>query len=934
MARKRSVFFCRVQSFLKKVLLGLMLTLVIVLGHPAVGLDNPNLISQELSLVNSQTQGTDFSTLSGDAQQLVNEGIKLYQAGRYEEALNKWRDAAHAYEQINNESGETGKAISLINQAQAWEKMGFSLRACETLTQALQFDYEVCHNPDRQHLPKFKHDYVSATGLRILGDVLRDIGNLEISQKVLEQTCEIVKGLSSNQQELSSIEQLKVDVLLSLGNTARALGNRERNRNYSIGEKKETEEEEKFLSAPTERCSRKQNLEAIDYYYQAINYYKMAMNCPQPNSSIASIDARLNRLSLLLDIEWWFRDHGQKDNAKNWVSDNQIEINELSEIKSTIDKLPPSREAIYTKINLAQILTLFHLSPCENPQICSSNNDVNQLVNNAKQLLNDANQQAEQLKDRLMQAYTMGYMGWIYEKNEQYQEALLFTKQALDLAEEAKEREIIYQWQWQLGRIYKKLNKFKEARDAYQNTINNVRYIRDNLQLINSDAQLFFRDRVESIYRDFVDLILKNNKNFPDGEQKALLEAIIQVQELEVFELQKFLNCLESKKIELKSSKIEIKDIVNNIVYGKPTAVAVFPIVLDDRLEVILKSPDSQKLRSYSSFYSSKENRNDLEFKIKELQKFLLKADAGIEEWQPISQYLYDLLIRPAEDKGYIKPDSTLVFVLDGSLKNIPMSVLMDGNNKYLIEKYAVAIAPTLGLSSKEPQEPQEEPKEEPLSTKLLIAGWTTSQQKEICINEKKFSFNSIKAELDDEINNIKKIVPNTDTILGNNFKTKYFRRQLNSSSYSIVHLATHGNFSSNPQETFLLTSDELINVYELSDIFKSKQQTGTNDIQLLVLSACQTAKGDRWATLGLAGIAEQTGAHSTLATLWSVDSKSTSMLMPYFYENLVHKNMPKANISKAEALRQAQLTLMHDNSNNYRKPYFWAPFIIIGDWR
>ena len=97
--------------------------------------------------------------------------------------------------------------------------------------------------------------------------------------------------------------------------------------------------------------------------------------------------------------------------------------------------------------------------------------------------------------------------------------------------------------------------------------------------------------------------------------------------------------------------------------------------------------------------------------------------------------------------------------------------------------------------------------------------------------------------------------------------------------------------------------------------------------IELLILSACQTAKGDKRAVLGMAGVALRSGARSTIATLWSVQDDSTSELMTQFYIQL-----QKPGITRAEALRQAQLSLLR--SSNYQHPYHWAPFVLIGNWR
>lgn len=96
--------------------------------------------------------------------------------------------------------------------------------------------------------------------------------------------------------------------------------------------------------------------------------------------------------------------------------------------------------------------------------------------------------------------------------------------------------------------------------------------------------------------------------------------------------------------------------------------------------------------------------------------------------------------------------------------------------------------------------------------------------------------------------------------------------------------------------------------------------------IELLVLSACQTAAGDERAGLGIAGVAFQAGARSTIASLWNLDDESTSVLMNEFYQELANKKL-----TKAEALRHAQLALLQNPK--YKRPMFWAPYILLGNW-
>jgi CHAT domain-containing protein len=127
-------------------------------------------------------------------------------------------------------------------------------------------------------------------------------------------------------------------------------------------------------------------------------------------------------------------------------------------------------------------------------------------------------------------------------------------------------------------------------------------------------------------------------------------------------------------------------------------------------------------------------------------------------------------------------------------------------------------------------------------------------------------------------------------------------------------------------EETFILTWDNRINVKELGAILQTREQDIDNPIELLVLSACQTAQGDRRAPLGIAGVAVRSGARSTLATLWSVDDKSAAEFMVEFYRQLA-----KSKVTKAEAIRLAQLKLLQQRE--YSNPFYWAPFVLLGNW-
>jgi CHAT domain-containing protein len=141
------------------------------------------------------------------------------------------------------------------------------------------------------------------------------------------------------------------------------------------------------------------------------------------------------------------------------------------------------------------------------------------------------------------------------------------------------------------------------------------------------------------------------------------------------------------------------------------------------------------------------------------------------------------------------------------------------------------------------------------------------------------------------------------------------------------VHLATHGQFSSKAEDTFILTWDNRLDLDKLSNLLKDRGIRSSSSIELLVLSACQTATGDNRATLGLAGVAIKARAKSTIASLWSVSDDATQDLMINLYQNIATKNL-----TKGESLRQAQQTLLRNPK--YSSPYYWAPFVLVGNWQ
>jgi CHAT domain-containing protein len=264
------------------------------------------------------------------------------------------------------------------------------------------------------------------------------------------------------------------------------------------------------------------------------------------------------------------------------------------------------------------------------------------------------------------------------------------------------------------------------------------------------------------------------------------------------------------------------------------------------------------------------------------------------------------LLIAPINK--YLPASGNLAFILDSYFQNIPFNMLHDGN-RYLVESYAISTVSSL-------QQLQTNFfKQEQL--KVFFAGISEANPiyQYPLVNEKFSPLPQVKQE----IKNIKKSISSLSVLLNDEFTTHNFREKIKTNTFSILHLSTHAQFSSDPDKTFLLIWKQILKAQQLKSLLKNKQ----SPIDLLVLSACETAKGDRRSALGIAGVATQAGARSTLATLWLVNADSTAQIMGEFYKHL------KNGLTKAEALRQAQISLM--SSNTYSHPYYWAGFILVG---
>jgi CHAT domain-containing protein len=466
-------------------------------------------------------------------------------------------------------------------------------------------------------------------------------------------------------------------------------------------------------------------------------------------------------------------------------------------------------------------------------------------------------------------------------------------EQALNLAQAEHALEIAYRWQWQLGKLYQQQGKRKKAIASYQSALVSLSNLRHDLVTLNTEVQFDFQEQIEPVYREFADLLLEKNPDHSDLEMASNVIEALQVAELDNY-FQDASNLFAAKPID---------QIDRN-------AAVIYTIVQPKRLEVILAMNDAQSTYSGNQvfhYHTQAISQEKLETTINQLRQYITEPDRMLEV-QKLAAEIYDWLIKPFTAELNQQPPKTLVFVLDNILQTIPMSVLYDGEH-YLLEKYAIALTPSLRLlnSPKNSQPP------------VGLAGGI-SQPLEVD-NQKFSALNSVEKELNIFTHSQNQVLLNQE------FTTTNLINQLNALSPSRIHIATHAEFSSNPNQTFLLFWQQLVNLKDFNNILLNHKQALKHSIDLLVLSACGTASGDRHATLGLAGMAVRNGSATTVATLWRVNDDSTAEFMNNFYQQLATHN-------KAEALRLAQLQLWQVKDKDWKVPAFWSPYILIGNWQ
>lgn len=632
---------------------------------------------------------------------------------------------------------------------------------------------------------------------------------------------------------------------------------------------------------------KQRRIEDVDVYAQS---RLLANQTAQP---ALALTARINTAMAFIENGRPGEAQNELDQALNeaWaLSDSHAKVYGFLNIGLGYRDLLPASKSPPTS-RLSAPVTASDRSSSRPPSTSPSSPSQKSLAQKAQDSFFHAANVAARLSDARAEAYARGYVGALLEKEGRYGEALTWTREAVFTAQKVNATDSLYQWHWQTARLLKATGNTDGALSAYQRAVSILKPIRQEVAMGYHNRHRSFRDSIAPLFLEFEDSLLRRAKQSQNAEetQQLLVQVRNVVESARMAELQDYYRdeCVANARVTRAGSTT----------IPAHTAV-IYPIMLPDRLELLMQTAGTLQrveVRDKVDAEQLTQQANDFRAAL---------TDPNSSYFQDIAETLYDWLLKPLEPELAAHAIHTLVFVPDGPLRAIPIAALHDGK-QFAIDKYAIAVTPSMALTDTRSVD---------LSKATMLS---------LGLTESRGGFPPL-PNVATEIGALKNLYGGKH-ILDGQFLVPAVEPEIKGREVGIVHFATHGEMGNEARQSFLLAYDNKISMNHLSELVGFLQHR-LAPLELLTLSACETAAGDDRAALGLAGVAVKAGARSALATLWGVNDKATSELVVEFYRLLLH-----GSISKAEALRQAQLKIK--STSGYEHPLFWGPFLLIGNW-
>lgn len=541
---------------------------------------------------------------------------------------------------------------------------------------------------------------------------------------------------------------------------------------------------------------------------------------------------------------------------------------------------------------------------------------------------------------------TLDAMAQLYEDQGRHKEALQLTLSALaNTGITDNSDDVLVSLEWRRGRILQSSGETRDALFAYRNAARFLETIRQDLPIEYDDGQSSYRGTLQPIFTGLVDLILANLDALGGQDRDAYLrEAVHAIELTRQSEMQDFLG-----------DRCSVDGVRNDASSAMPAKSAlIYPVALPDRLELLMQTDAGIVRRTVNV------GRAQFDAQARSLAKALSEYDSN--GYLAGSQQFYDWILRPLDAEFSQHGIRTIVVAADGPLRLIPVGALHDGQ-QFAVERFAIATVTGISMTSvpapagKRPMallagmsEPG--PVVDVLATgdrdaMLGLGRAETPAQvrgamplvREARVGTDAATVRAMPAAqfaawlkqnlslpgVTDEIQALKALMP-SKSILNEAFTLERFTQEVGSGDYRILHIASHGVFGGSADSSYIMTYDDLLTMDRLDSLLRDKQG-GAVSVELLTLSACETAEGNDRAPLGISGAAIKAKARSVLGTLWPVGDQAARTIMDRFYQGLANQGL-----GKAAALQLAQQELLANKAMSH--PFYWAPFVLIGNWQ
>jgi len=608
------------------------------------------------------------------------------------------------------------------------------------------------------------------------------------------------------------------------------------------------------------------HLDKALYYQSAIDAFKQAIQ------SVNQLSDNCLHAQLIINL------------AKLYVKKNDKKecIQSLKNARHYISKLPDTFRKGCLLLELASLYDI----------MAKNNNNKRAIwIHRAHQTYTDVEKLNLKINDIRLASTLYYQMGGLYESTNQFHDAITLSQKSIFYAQQMKDSYALYQVYWQMGRLYRKTGNIQKAIQFYKMAIEKLAPIRQQMYQSDLTKQNVFNQNIKPVYLELSEIYfnLAASENEHSKKYQQMIKASwATMDDVKSAELE---NIFDDPCVAYPD------DQTLNLDSNLGSVAVIYFIPFPEQPVLIMRLPGGFK-----------HLRLDIDTEV--FNKMIYRLRKEIPDWgifEEDAAKLYELIISPIYNVLKKQEVKTLVVASDGAMRLLPFSIFFSPDEKFLIEEFEIVTIPALHLTRL-----GETNRESPNG---LFCGITKAHKIGNLI------FGAL-PRISKELETITGIVPG-DVFKDEDFTESNLTSKISKKKYSIVHLATHGEFGSIPEKTFLVTHNRPLTMDSLKNLIK---QTRSQVIDFLTLSACQTAIGDERAAFGLAGGAVKAGARCAIATLWSVDDYASQKIISEFYRNVYQKKY-----SKAKAMQKAQLTLIE--KIQFWHPALWSAFLVIGNW-